>query len=83
MLTATSSDVNRGWHWAVFPCKPCCLIDALVQIEGKDPYWSESAQGLGQGAIMSEAILARRENRPPSLFNVRQLICEADEPNVK
>lgn len=28
---------------------------------------------------MWEAILARREIRPPSLFNVRQLICEADE----
>jgi type IV secretion system protein VirD4 len=54
--------------------------DALIEIEsGSGQYWSESAQGLLVALIMFEVIVARRENRPPSLFNVRRMLTEADE----
>jgi type IV secretion system protein VirD4 len=54
--------------------------DALIEIEsGSGQYWSESAQGLLVALIMFEVILARRENRPPSLLNVRTMLTEADE----
>ena len=54
--------------------------DALIEIEsGSGQYWSESAQGLLVALIMYEVIMARREKRPPSLFNVRRMLTEADE----
>ena len=54
--------------------------DALIEIEsGSGQYWSESAQGLLVALIMWEVITARRERRPPSLFNVRRMLTEADE----
>jgi type IV secretion system protein VirD4 len=54
--------------------------DALIEMEsGSGQYWSESAQGLLVALIMWEVIKARRESRPPSLFNVRTLLTEADE----
>ena len=53
--------------------------DALIEIEsGSGQYWSESAQGLLVALIMYEVIMARRETRPPSLFNVRRMLTEAD-----
>ena len=53
--------------------------EALIKIEEKDAHWSESAQGLVVGLIMWEVKLAKRENRAPSLENVRRLMTEANE----
>jgi type IV secretion system protein VirD4 len=54
--------------------------DALIEIEsGSGQYWSESAQGLLVALIMYEVIRAKAEARPPSLFNVRRMLTEADE----
>ena len=54
--------------------------DALIEIEsGSGQYWSESAQGLLVALIMYEVIMAEAQGRPPSLFNVRRMLTEADE----
>jgi type IV secretion system protein VirD4 len=54
--------------------------DALIEIEsGSGQYWSESAQGLLVALIMYEVITAKAEGRPPSLFNVRTMLTEADQ----
>ncbi|MBV9152698.1 MAG: type IV secretory system conjugative DNA transfer family protein [Alphaproteobacteria bacterium] len=54
--------------------------DATIEMEGDSQrYWSESAQGMMQGAEMFEAIAAKRSGRMPSLLHVRQLLCEPDE----
>jgi type IV secretion system protein VirD4 len=55
------------------------IADALIEVEsGSGQYWSESAQGLLVALIMWEVITAQRERRPPSLFNVRRMLTEAD-----
>jgi type IV secretion system protein VirD4 len=61
-----------------FSDRAALLADAVMEIEGKEPHWSESAQGMFQAGIMWEVIEARRERRAPSLFRVRQLLTEAD-----
>jgi type IV secretion system protein VirD4 len=53
--------------------------EALIKIEGKDPHWSESAQGLVVGTIMWEVVCAKREGRMPLLENVRRILTEPDE----
>jgi type IV secretion system protein VirD4 len=53
--------------------------DAMIEIEGTQPHWSESAQGLLVALIMWEVITAKQERRAPSLFNVRQMLTEADQ----
>jgi len=54
--------------------------EALIEIEsGSGQYWSESAQGLLIALVMWEVILARRERRAPSLFNVRGMLTEPDQ----
>ena len=53
--------------------------EALIKIEGNDPHWSESAQGLTVALVMWEVQTARRENRLPSLENVRDLLTEPEE----
>jgi type IV secretion system protein VirD4 len=56
------------------------IADALIEIEsGSGQYWSESAQGLLVALIMYEVIMAEREARAPSLFNVRMMLTEPDE----
>jgi type IV secretion system protein VirD4 len=56
------------------------IADALIEIEaGPGQFWSESAQGLIVALIMWEVIVARGENRAPSLFNVRMKLTEGDE----
>jgi type IV secretion system protein VirD4 len=42
-------------------------------------FFPESAQGLLTAGIMWEVMQAKIEARPPSLANVRKLICERDE----
>jgi type IV secretion system protein VirD4 len=53
--------------------------EALIKIEDKDPHWSESAQGLLTAFIMWEVQLAKRQNRSPSLENVRRLLTAPNE----
>lgn len=53
--------------------------EALVEITGNDPHWSESARSLIVALIMWEVSEARRTHRKPTLENVRRLLTEADE----
>ena len=53
--------------------------EALIRIEGKDPHWSQSAQGLVVAFVMWEVIEAKRERRTPSLERVRHLLTEPDD----
>jgi type IV secretion system protein VirD4 len=55
------------------------LGEALIRIEGKDPHWSQSAQGLVVAIIMWEVIEAKRHGRIASLENVRRILTEPDE----
>jgi type IV secretion system protein VirD4 len=60
--------------------KAADISDALIEIEaGTGQHWSESAQGLLTALLMDEVKLARAENRPASLLNVRLRLTEADE----
>jgi type IV secretion system protein VirD4 len=52
------------------------LGEALIKIEGKDPHWSESAQGLVVGLLMWEKI---RNGAGANLENVREMLTERDE----
>jgi type IV secretion system protein VirD4 len=49
--------------------------EALIKIEGKDPHWTESAQGLVVGLIMWERL---RNGCEANLENVRALLTEPD-----
>ena len=49
--------------------------EALIKIEGKEPHWSESAQGLVVGLVMWEKL---RNGHEANLENVRALLTEAD-----
>jgi hypothetical protein len=62
-----------------FSDRAAMLADAIIEMESKDPHWSESAQGLLQAGIMWEVQEAVREDRAPSLARVRQLLTEADD----
>ena len=55
------------------------LAEAMIKIEGNDPHWPESAQGLVEALIMWEVKRAAKEKRVPSLGNVRAMLTEADE----
>ncbi len=52
------------------------LGEALIRIEGKDPHWGESAQGLLVALIMWEKL---KRGVDANLENVRALLTEADE----
>jgi type IV secretion system protein VirD4 len=52
------------------------LGEALIRIEGKDPHWGESAQGLLVALIMWEKM---QRGADANLENVRELLTEADE----
>ena len=49
--------------------------EALIKIEGKEPHWGESAQGLVVGLIMWEKLL---HGSKANLENVRALLTEPD-----
>ena len=51
------------------------LGEALIKIEGKDPHWTESAQGLLVALIMWEKL---QKGDAANLENVRALLTEAD-----
>jgi type IV secretion system protein VirD4 len=74
------SVLKRLRHNPKFYDAAAAIADALIEIEsGSGQYWSESAQGLLVALIMYEVIVACRENREPSLLNVRMMLTEADE----
>jgi len=51
------------------------LGEALIKVEGKDPHWTESAQGLIVALIMWEKITKGEE---ANLENVREMLTEPD-----
>jgi type IV secretion system protein VirD4 len=53
--------------------------EALIQIEEKDPHWSQSAQAILVALIMWEVTVARDNEREPTLENVRYLLTQPDE----
>jgi len=60
------------------------LAEAWIQIEGKDPHWSRRARGnLVHPLIMWEVMQAAIEGRAPSVLNVRRLLTEPDEFDLK
>jgi type IV secretion system protein VirD4 len=52
--------------------------EALIKIEGKEPHWSESAQGLVTAFVMWEKVREKEPGEIASLENVRRLLTEAD-----
>ena len=52
------------------------LAKRLIKIEGKDPHWTESAQGLIVALVMWEKL---KNGDDANLENVRRLLTEADE----
>jgi len=50
--------------------------EALIQIAGQEPHWSESAQGLITGLVMWEKKFHRDE---ANLENVRMMLTESDD----
>ncbi len=50
------------------------ITEALIKIEGSDPHWSQSAQGLVVGLVMWEVMLAQMADRAPSLANIRRML---------
>jgi type IV secretion system protein VirD4 len=51
------------------------ISDAMIKIQGKEPHWTESAQGLATGLIMWERLKAGKK---ASLEHVRFMLTEAD-----
>ena len=53
---------------------------AMIETEGDtQPHFPDSARGLVVAGCLYEAMVAARERRTPSLFNVRQMLTEPDE----
>lgn len=53
--------------------------EALIKIEGDQPHWPESAQGLITGLVMWEVVRPKNKGEVASLENVRRLLTEADD----
>ena len=51
------------------------ISDALIKIQGNDPHWTESAQGLVTGLVMWERL---KYGNQANLEHVRYLLTEAD-----
>lgn len=54
------------------------IAEALIKIEGDNPHWPESAQGLITGLVMWEAARPKKDGEIASLENVRVMLTEAD-----
>jgi type IV secretion system protein VirD4 len=72
-LASTDPEVSTFYDDAA------AIGEALIRIEGSEPHWPESAQGLVVGLTMWEILLAKREGRAPLLANVRRMLTEPDE----
>ena len=53
--------------------------EALIKIEGKDPHWPESAQGLAVALVMWEKL---RNGNNANLENVREMLTEPEPISV-
>jgi type IV secretion system protein VirD4 len=73
-LDALDPDSNNFYDDAA------AIGEALIKIEGKEPHWSESAQGLVVALVMWEKL---RNGANANLENVRELLTEADEFETK
>ena len=62
-----------------FSDRAALMADAIIELDGKEKHWGESARGMMQGAIMFEAQLCRRECRAFSLMRIRRLLCAPDK----
>lgn len=60
----------------IFYDDAAALGEALIKIEGKDPHWTESAQGLLVALIMWEKL---KNGDAANLENVRAMLTEAEE----
>lgn len=60
---------------ATFYDDAAALGEALIRVEGKDPHWGESAQGLVVGLLMWEKFKYREA---ATLAHVRTMLTEAD-----
>ncbi len=59
------------------------LAEALITVNQKDPHWDESARQLLAALIMHTVVVARRNNRVPTLGRVRYLLClPSDGPHA-
>lgn len=54
------------------------LGEALIQIEKKDPHWTESAQGLVTAMVMWEVVREKKPDEVANLENVRRMLTEGD-----
>jgi type IV secretion system protein VirD4 len=59
------------------------LGEALIKIEGSEPHWSESAQGLITGLVMWEVARPKAQGEVASLENVRRILTEPDRYDEK
>lgn len=62
-------------HSSTFYDNAAVISDAMIKIQGKEPHWTESAQGLATGLIMWERLKAGKK---ASLENVRFMLTEAN-----
>jgi type IV secretion system protein VirD4 len=63
-----------------FADRAALMADAIIELDGKEKHWGESARGMMQGAIMFEAQRAKHDRRPFSLRRgVRKWLCEPDQ----
>jgi type IV secretion system protein VirD4 len=65
---------------ATFYDDAAALGEALIKVEGNDPHWPESAQGLIVGLVMWEKW---RNGDKANLANVRTLLTEAENVDEK
>ena len=70
------TDKNRNPN---FYDDAAAIGEALIKIEGNDPHWPESAQGLITGLVMWEAARPKEAGEVASLDNVRRMLTEADQ----
>jgi type IV secretion system protein VirD4 len=54
------------------------LGEALIQIDKKEPHWTESAQGLVTAMVMWEAVREKNPGEVASLENVRRMLTQGD-----
>jgi type IV secretion system protein VirD4 len=51
------------------------IVEAMIKLQGNDPHWPESAQGLAAGLVMWDKV---RNGDRANLENVRAMLTEAD-----
>lgn len=64
---------------AAFNVQAALIADAMINVETKDPHWSQSARALLAALIMHTVIEAREQGAVPTMARVRELLCQASE----